>query len=152
MLKKKLFSGKDSTNANGNKLFSETQEHWGNSVFLRCVSHTHTHTHYRFRLVQLWFPTKPRGKFNRPLKQSTNTLGVTPSFKRVSHTHILYIPDGTELVSRLNHLGKIELCSETKHSNIRRILSFKSVTHTHTLTTGLVQIWSLTEVAREIES
>ena len=53
---RELFSGKDSTNANGqycslkkiaqmptgNKLFSETQEHWGNSVFLNCVSHTHT--------------------------------------------------------------------------------------------------------------
>ena len=28
-LKRKLFSGKDSTNAQGNKLFSETQEHCG---------------------------------------------------------------------------------------------------------------------------
>ena len=126
-------------------------KHKNTGVILSFYDVSRTHTHFRYRLVQLWFPTKPWGKFNRPLKQSTNTLGVTPSFKRVSHTHTL--DTGWYRIGfPTKSLGKIELFSETKHNNIRRILSFKSVTHTHTLTTGLVQIWSLTEVAREIES
>ena len=43
--------------------------------------------------------------------------------------------------------------SETKHKNIRRILSFKSATHTHThFGYRMVRIWIPTEGARKIES
>ena len=112
-----LFSGKDSTMPTGIKLFSEKHKNtWGNSVFLNV---SRTHTHFRYRLVQLWFPTRHWEKFNCSLKQSTNTLGVTPSFKRVSHTHTL--DTGWYRIGfPTKSLGKIELFSETKHKNTRR--------------------------------
>ena len=78
----------------------------------------------------------PLGKFNRPLKPSTHSLGVTPSFERVSHTHTLdtgWYRIGLPTKS----LGKIELFSETMHKNTRRNTVFLKVSRTHTfLDTG----------------